>query len=90
MQNNQSRKLAYGAMMIALFTVLMAIVFYVPLVNLIAALVAPLPIIWYSAHYERKSSFLVAGIAVFVSFFYWRIAYTTSFTHFCCSRSGNW
>lgn len=69
MQNNQSRKLAYGAMMIALFTVLMAIVFYVPLVNLIAALVAPLPIIWYSAHYERKSSFLVAGIAVFVSFF---------------------
>lgn len=69
MQNNQSMKLAHGAMMIALFTVLMGIVFYVPLANLIAALIAPLPIIWYSAHYERKASFLVACIAVFVSFF---------------------
>lgn len=69
MQNNQSRKLAHGAMMIALFTVLMAIVFYVPMANILAALIAPLPIIWYSAHYDRKSSALVAIAAVIVTFF---------------------
>ncbi|MGN7477724.1 YybS family protein [Solibacillus silvestris] len=69
MQNNQTRKLAHGAMMVALFTVLMAIVFYMPVVKIIAAIIAPLPIIWYSANYERKYSFLVAGIAVIVTFF---------------------
>lgn len=69
MQNNQSRKLAHGAMMIALFTVLMAIVFYVPMANIVAALIAPLPIIWYSAHYDRKSSALVFVAAVVVTFF---------------------
>ena len=69
MQNNQSRKLAHGAMMIALFTVLMAIVFYVPMANIVAALIAPLPIIWYSAHYDRKSSALVVVAAVIVTFF---------------------
>lgn len=68
MQNNQSRKLAQGAMMIALFTVLMAIVFYIPLVNIIAAIIAPLPMIWYSANYNRKSSILVAVIAVLITF----------------------
>ncbi|MEG0386550.1 MAG: DUF2232 domain-containing protein, partial [Solibacillus sp.] len=69
MQNNQSKKLAHGAMMIALFAVLMAIAFYVPLVNIIAVLVAPLPIIWYSATYDRKSSLLVTFIAVSITFF---------------------
>lgn len=69
MQNNQSRKPAQGAMMIALFTVLMAIVFYIPLVNIIAAIIAPLPMIWYSANYNRKSSILVAVIAVLITFF---------------------
>lgn len=69
MQNNQSRKLAHGAMMIALFTVLMAIVFYVPIASLLATVVAPLPIIWYSAHYDRKSSVFVAIAAVIVTFF---------------------
>ncbi|MEK4427577.1 YybS family protein [Solibacillus sp. FSL K6-1523] len=69
MQNNQSRKLAQGAMMIALFTVLMAIIFYVPLAGFIAMLIAPLPIIWYSATYDRKSSILVTFIAVIITFF---------------------
>lgn len=69
MQTNQSRKLAHGAMMVALFTILMAIVFFVPLANIIAMLFAPLPIIWYSATYDRKSSLLVAALAIFVPFF---------------------
>mgnify|MGYP003480286796 FL=1 len=69
MQINQTRKLAHGAMMIAIFTVLMAIVFYIPMANIIAAVIAPLPMIWYSANYDRRSSFLVAIIAVIVTFF---------------------
>ena len=69
MQINQTRKLAHGAMMIAIFTVLMAIVFYIPMANIIAAIIAPLPMIWYSANYDRRSSFLVAIIAVIVTFF---------------------
>ena len=69
MQNNQSRKLAHGAMMAALFTVLMAIVFYVPMANIIAMIFAPLPIIWYSATYDRKSSLLMALIAIAITFF---------------------
>ncbi|MBD8033639.1 MULTISPECIES: YybS family protein [Solibacillus] len=69
MQNNQTRKLAHGAMMIAIFTVLMAIVFYIPMANIIAAIIAPLPMIWYSANYDRRSSFLIAIIAVIVTFF---------------------
>lgn len=69
MQNNQSRKLAHGAMMVALFAVLMAIVFYVPMANIIAMIFAPLPIIWYSATYNRKSSLLVAISAIIVTFF---------------------
>ena len=69
MQINQTRKLAHGAMMIAIFTVLMAIVFYIPMANIIAAVIAPLPMIWYSANYDRRSSFLVAIIAVVVTFF---------------------
>lgn len=68
MQINQTRKLAHGAMMIAIFTVLMAIVFYIPMANIIAAVIAPLPMIWYSANYDRRSSFLVAIIAVIVTF----------------------
>ena len=69
MQINQTRKLAHGAMMIAIFTVLMAIVFYIPMANIIAAIIAPLPMIWYSANYDRRSSFLIAIIAVIVTFF---------------------
>ena len=69
MQINQTRKLAHGAMMIAIFSVLMAIVFYIPMANIIAAIIAPLPMIWYSANYDRRSSFLVAILAVIVTFF---------------------
>lgn len=68
MQNNQSKKLAQGAMMIALFTILMAVVLYVPLANYIVMLIAPLPIIWYSATYDRKASLFVTLLAVIFTF----------------------
>ncbi len=68
MPNNQTKRLAQGAMMIALFAILMAIATYVPIVNIVATLFAPLPIAWYSAKYDRSSSVLVAVIACIISF----------------------
>ncbi|QCR34317.1 YybS family protein [Lysinibacillus sp. SGAir0095] len=69
MPNNQTKRLAHGAMMIALFTIFIAIAFYVPIISLVATLFAPLPIAWYSAKYDRSSSILVALIGCITSFF---------------------
>lgn len=62
MPNKQTSKLAQGAMMIALFTVLLALAFYVPLIGSIASIFVALPIIWYSAKYDLKSAIIV-GLA---------------------------
>lgn len=70
MPNNQTRRLSHGAMMIALFTIFIAIAFYVPIISLIASLFAPLPLAWYSAKYDRKSSLFVALIGCIISFFF--------------------
>ena len=56
MQNNQSRKLAHGAMMIAIFAVLMES-YLCTCGEYSCRIIAPLPIIWYSVNYERKSRF---------------------------------
>ncbi|MEK4231214.1 YybS family protein [Solibacillus sp. FSL H8-0538] len=69
MPNNQTKRLAHGAMMIALFTVLIAVAFYVPFISIIATVFALLPIAWYSATYNRSSSIFVAAIAIFITFF---------------------
>lgn len=68
MNNDLTRRLTHGAMMIALFTVLLAISIYVPLLNLITALFVPLPLVWYSAKYNRSSSISVAAVSIVVSF----------------------
>lgn len=70
MPNNQTKRLAHGAMMIALFTIFIAIAFYVPIISLVATLFAPLPLAWYSAKYNRKSSLLVAFIGCIITFFF--------------------
>ncbi|MCM3387577.1 YybS family protein [Ureibacillus chungkukjangi] len=70
MPNNQTKRLAHGAMMIALFTIFIAIAFYVPIISLVATLFAPLPLAWYSAKYDRKSSLLVAFIGCIITFFF--------------------
>lgn len=62
MPNKQTSKLAQGAMMIALFTVLLALAFYVPLIGSIASIFVALPILWYSAKYDLKAS-IVVGLA---------------------------
>ncbi|SOC08160.1 uncharacterized protein YybS [Ureibacillus xyleni] len=69
MPNNQTKKLVNGAMMVALFSILIAIAFYVPIVNLVAIIFAPLPLAWYSAKFDRGSAILVAIMGCISSFF---------------------
>ena len=69
MPNNQTKRLAHGAMMIAIFAILMAIATYVPIISIVATLFAPLPFAWYSAKYDRNASLLVAFIGCIMTFF---------------------
>lgn len=70
MPNNKTKKLTYGAMMIAIFVVLIAIAFYVPLVNWIAMIFAPFPIAYYSAKYDPKFSIFIGVLGCIVTFFF--------------------
>lgn len=70
MPNNQTKRLAHGAMMIALFTIFIAIAFYVPIISVVATLFAPLPLAWYSAKYDRSSAVLVAFIGCIITLFF--------------------
>lgn len=65
MQDN-ARKITYGAMMIALFIIMVAIAAYVPLLGTIIMLFIPLPIILYRLRYDRTASVFVtiAGIVL--------------------------
>lgn len=67
MPNNQTKAMTQGAMMIALFLLLVALAFYVPLLNLLAFVFAPLPLAWYSATYNRKLAIGVSLLAVAAS-----------------------
>lgn len=68
MPNSKSRKLTFGAMMIALFSILLVLIVYVPVLNMVALLFAVLPIAWYSATYDRPSSILVVIVGCIISF----------------------
>ncbi len=70
MPNNQTKRLTQGAMMVAIFAILIAIAFYIPVINIIATAFALLPIAWFSAKYDRASSILVATMAVVITFFF--------------------
>ena len=70
MKNNQTKRLAYGAMMIAIFAIMVAISSYVPVISLIATFFAVLPIAWYSANFDRKSSIFVGFIGCMLTFFF--------------------
>ncbi|MGE7941198.1 YybS family protein [Lysinibacillus xylanilyticus] len=62
MPNNQTKALVQGSMMVAIFTILMLISAYVPIIFIVGLIFAPLPIAWYSANYKRSSSILVAVV----------------------------
>lgn len=68
MQNQQTRQLTNGAMMAAVFTVLLAISVYVPVLSIVSTLFLALPVAWYSAKYPWKASALFASVCLVLSF----------------------
>ncbi|ANU09380.1 hypothetical protein A1A1_13012 [Planococcus antarcticus DSM 14505] len=68
MQNQQTRQLTNGAMMAAVFTVLLAISVYVPVLSIVSTLILALPVAWYSAKYPWKASALFAAVCLVLSF----------------------
>lgn len=69
MPNEQTKRLTMGAMMIALFTILLAISFYVPILNIVTSFFIALPIIWYSIKFDRNAAILVTVVSIGMSFF---------------------
>ena len=68
MLKNQTSYLTYGAMMIALFSILMATSLYVPFVGFLTLFLVPLPIAWYSAKFERKYAVFIILFAIVIAF----------------------
>ncbi|MCM3712324.1 YybS family protein [Sporosarcina luteola] len=60
MMQDQSQKITYGAMMLALFTILLAGAFFIPFLGSIIMIFIPLPIILYRLRYDRSSTIFVA------------------------------
>ncbi|WP_342542590.1 DUF2232 domain-containing protein [Paenisporosarcina sp. FSL H8-0542] len=69
MPNEQAKQLTLGAMIIALFSILLAVSFYVPVLNLITILFLALPIAWYSAKFSRAASIYVVVLSMGISYF---------------------
>ncbi|WP_397536679.1 YybS family protein [Rummeliibacillus pycnus] len=67
MPENQTRRITHGAMMVALFTILLAISTYVPVVSIVTICFISLPIAWYSAKYSRSSSVFVVIVSIIIS-----------------------
>ncbi|MBZ5199609.1 YybS family protein [Planomicrobium chinense] len=67
MQNQQTSQLTQGALMAAVFTVLLAISVYVPLLNVVTTLFLAVPIAWYSAKYAWQASALFSVVCLILS-----------------------
>lgn len=67
MMQDQSQKITYGAMMLALFTILLAGALYIPFLGSIIMLFIPLPIILYRLRYDRSSTILIAIAGIILS-----------------------
>jgi uncharacterized protein YybS (DUF2232 family) len=68
MLKNQASYLTYGAGIIVLFSILLAVSLYVPFVGFITSFIVPLPIAWYSAKFDRKQAVWVMVIGIVISF----------------------
>jgi len=68
MQDN-ARKITYGAMMIAMFVILLAITFYVPVLGVVTMYFIPLPIILTRLQHDRFTTILVLVVGTILSLF---------------------
>ncbi|MEK4405603.1 DUF2232 domain-containing protein [Sporosarcina sp. FSL K6-6792] len=66
MQDN-ARKITYGAMMIALFAILLAVSLYTPFLGNVTMFFIALPIILYRLKYDRNSSLLTLAAGIVLS-----------------------
>ena len=64
---DDARKITYGAMMIAMFAIVLAISVYIPIIGGMTMLFIPLPIILYRLRYERGLSVIVTLTGVLLS-----------------------
>lgn len=75
MQDNV-RKITFGAAMIALFVMILAVSLYVPILWIITLFVIPLPIVLYRLRYDRASSLLMTATGIILSLLVGGIALT--------------
>ena len=64
---DDARKITYGAMMIAMFAILLAITVYIPPVGIVTVFFIPLPMMLYRLRYDRGPSLLVTLTGVLLS-----------------------
>ncbi|MFD1204277.1 YybS family protein [Sporosarcina contaminans] len=62
-----TKKITYGAMMSALFTILLVGSFYLPVIGVLMMLFVPIPMILYRLKHDRTSSIFVVLIAIVLS-----------------------
>ncbi|MGE7838220.1 YybS family protein [Viridibacillus arvi] len=67
MPKNKTQQLTQGAMMAVIFTALLAITSYIPILSLVTIWFISFPVAWYSAMYDRKASMIVAVVSIGVS-----------------------
>lgn len=64
---DRAGKITYGAMMIAMFAILLNMTVYIPLVGWLTLFIIPLPIVLYRLRYDRAESLLVLVGSVLLS-----------------------
>ncbi|WP_106495712.1 YybS family protein [Lentibacillus sp. Marseille-P4043] len=64
---NRSKLLTDGVLLIAIYIVLLLIAMFVPLIELVATFLLPVPIIIFASRYDWKSSLLMLAVALVLS-----------------------
>lgn len=64
MPSTKNQSLVYGAMMTALFVILLFMTAFIPVVSFFTAFITPLPLMWYGAKFDRKQTLLVGVVAI--------------------------
>lgn len=64
---NQSKKITEGALLTAIFIILMFVTVFVPGISLITLFILPVPFIFYSFKYNWQASLIMLGVAVLLS-----------------------
>ena len=66
MPSTKNQSLVYGAMMTALFVILLFMTAFIPVVSFFTAFITPLPLMWYGAKFDRNQTLLVGVVAILI------------------------